>query len=74
MKGGMKMNAVIVTKASAKEIAALVLEVQERRRVRPAKETPEDERESLIRQYESEVRQLTRRLEKLKAGSTHIIF
>ena len=66
-EGGMKMNAVIVTGASAKEIAALVLAVQERQKASTKKEMPEEERESLIRQYE-------RRLEKLKAGSTNIIF
>ena len=55
------MDAIIVTGASNKEIATLVLAVQEWRKANPAKEMPEDERESLIRQYE-------RRLEKLKAG------
>lgn len=64
-----KLDAIIIAKASAKEIAALVLAVQERRETRPAREMPEDERESLIRQYEL-------RLEKLKAGASpgNVIF
>lgn len=64
------MDVVIVTSASAKEIAALVLAVQGRQKVSLERRPQESERESLIRQYESEVSDLTRRLERLKAGAS----
>lgn len=54
---------IIITKGSAKEIAALALEVQERQKDNPAGEALENELESLIRQYE-------RRIKKLKAGAS----
>lgn len=57
------MNAIIMIGANAKEIAALVLAVQERQNINPEREMQKSERESLIRQYE-------RRLSKLKAGAS----
>lgn len=57
------MNVVIVTGASAEEVAALVFAVQERQKSNPERKTQENERESLIRQYEQ-------RLAKLKAGAS----
>lgn len=63
MRGGGMMEAIIVTKASAKEIAALVLEVQGR--LGSTKTENGHEREALIRVYE-------RRLAKLKEGASPV--
>ena len=63
VKEGAEMNAIIVTGADAKEIADLVLAVQDRQDTSPKMKTPESERESMILQYE-------RRLKRLKAGAS----
>lgn len=59
----------VIIEGEGKEIADLVLAVQGRRKTSLEKEVPENERKSLIRQYE-------RRLAKLKNGASpaNVIF
>lgn len=57
------MDAVIVTKASAKEIATLVLAIQGQQRINPERETEENDQQQLIHEYEF-------RLKKLKDGAS----
>lgn len=60
-----RIDAIIVTNVDEKEIAALVLAVQERRRTGQEKELAKNERKTLIGEYE-------RRLEGLKSGVSPI--
>lgn len=66
------MDAVIVTNGTPKEIAALVLAVQGRQKASSERKMPENEREQLIRRYESEIRQCSRRLAKLRSGASPV--
>lgn len=75
VKGVKNMDVVIITNGTPKEIAALVLAVQERQKVSTGRKMPEKEREQLIRRYESDIRQYEKRLERLKRGESplHVI-